>query len=401
MRAGPSQEDIRRQNLGALLRFVHVRGQISRAELTSELGLNRSTIGALTADLAAVGLVSEEAPRERRLGTDGGAGKAGRPSLVVRPAESVFVYAASIEVDQIRVARVGLGGVILDQRESPRPRGEAMEAVTPVADFIAQMASAADGGDRCIGAGVAVCGMVRREDGLVRLGPHLGWLDEPLGHVLQERLPELLPQVAVGNVADLCALAEHTRGVAVDCDNIIYVYGDVGVGAGIIAGGRRVTGHGGYGGEVGHMVVNPSGHACGCGSRGCWETEIGEHALLRASGRAWHEGLQGQEAVLAVVDAAARGDAGAQTAVRQVGDWLGFGVANLVNIFNPELVIFGGTLRDVYLASAAQVRSRLNSIALPATREHVRLRTPKLGEDAAILGAAELAFEQLLADPLA
>lgn len=390
MRAGPSQEEIRRQNLGALLRFVHVRGAISRAELTSELGLNRSTIGALTADLAAVGLVSEEAPRET--------GRAGRPSLVVRPSSDlVYAYAASVEVDRIRVARVGLGGVILDQREAPRPRGEAIEAVRPVADFVAQMAEQVKPQARCIGAGIAVCGLVRREDGLVRLGPHLGWLDEPLGHALQDRLPDLLPQVVVGNVADLCALAEHTRGVAVGCDNIIYMYGDVGVGAGIIAGGRRVTGHGGYGGEVGHMVVNPHGRACGCGSRGCWETEIGEHALLHAAGR---DTAQGAEAVLAVVEAAARGDATAQVAVRQVGDWLGFGVANLVNIFNPELVIFGGTLRDVYLAAAAQVRSRLNSIGLPATREHVRLRTPKLGGDAALLGAAELAFEQLLADPL-
>lgn len=394
MRAGPSQEEIRRQNLGALLRFVHVRGQISRAELTSELGLNRSTIGALTADLAGVGLVSEEAPRET--------GRAGRPSLVVRPSSDlVYVYAASVEVDRVRVARVGLGGVVLDQREAPRPRGEAIEAVRPIAEFVAEMAEGVKPQARCIGAGIAVCGLVRRDDGLVRLGPHLGWLDEPLGHALQDRLPDLLPQVAVGNVADLCALAEHTRGVAVGCDNLIYMYGDVGVGAGIIAGGRRVTGHGGYGGEVGHMVVNPSGRACGCGSRGCWETEIGEHALLRAAGRDSSPGSQmGAEAVLAVVDAAARGDASAQTAVRQVGDWLGFGIANLVNIFNPELVIFGGTLRDVYLAAAAQVRSRLNSIGLPATREHVRLRTPKLGNDAALLGAAELAFEQLLADPL-
>ncbi|MEV0454503.1 ROK family transcriptional regulator [Catellatospora methionotrophica] len=390
MRAGPSQEEIRRQNLGALLRFVHVRGSISRAELTSELGLNRSTIGALTADLATVGLVSEEAPRET--------GRAGRPSLVVRPSsELVYAYAASVEVDRVRVARVGLGGVILDQREAPRPRGEAIEAVRPVAEFVAQMAENVKPQARCIGAGIAVCGLVRREDGLVRLGPHLGWLDEPLGHALQDRLPDLLPQVAVGNVADLCALAEHTRGVAVGCDNIIYMYADVGVGAGIIAGGRRVTGHGGYGGEVGHMVVNPHGRPCGCGSRGCWETEIGEHALLHAAGR---DTALGNAAVLAVVEAAARGDATAQMAVRQVGDWLGFGVANLVNIFNPELVIFGGTLRDVYLAAAAQVRSRLNSIGLPATREHVRLRTPKLGGDAALLGAAELAFEQLLADPL-
>jgi predicted NBD/HSP70 family sugar kinase len=145
------------------------------------------------------------------------------------------------------------------------------------------------------------------------------------------------------------------------------------------------------------MVVNPAGRSCGCGSKGCWETEVGEHTLLRLA-----ESTDiGQEAVLAVVDRASRGDHVAQAAVRQVGDWLGFGVANLVNIFNPELVIFGGTLRDVYLASAAQVRSKLNSNALSATREHVRLRTPALGNDGALIGAAELAFQQLLNDPLA
>ena len=79
-----------------------------------------------------------------------------------------------------------------------------------------------------------------------------------------------------------------------------------------------------------------------------------------------------------MVDAANRGDALAKSAVRQVADWLGFGVANLVNIFNPEAVLFGGTLRDVYLVAAAQIRSRLNAIALPACREHIRLRTPAL-----------------------
>ncbi len=382
MRASaPSQEEIRRQNLGALLRFVHERGQMSRAELTTELGLNRSTIGALTADLTEAGLVTEEAPRET--------GRAGRPSLVVRAmSETVYSYAVSVEVDQIRVARVGLGGVILDQRSASRPRGETSDLISPIATFIRDMT----GAGRCLGAGIAVAGMVRHDDGVVHLHGDL-----PIATLVREQLPDLLPQVKVGNVADLCALAEHTRGVAAGCDNVIYVYGDVGVGAGIIAGGRRVTGHGGYGGEVGHMVVNPSGRRCSCGSKGCWETEIGELPLLELAG----SNETGLSAVLAVVDRAARGDAVAISAVRHVGDWLGFGVANLVNIFNPELVIFGGTLRDVYLASAAQVRSKLASMGLAATREHVRLRTPALGVDAALIGAAELAFQALLEDPLA
>jgi predicted NBD/HSP70 family sugar kinase len=144
-------------------------------------------------------------------------------------------------------------------------------------------------------------------------------------------------------------------------------------------------------------VVNPFGNECSCGSRGCWETEIGEQALLRRAGR---EGETGREAVLSVVRAAMHGDSRAQFAVRQVGEWIGFGVGNLANIFNPEAVIFGGTLRDVYLVAAAQIRSRLNEVALPACREHIRLRTPELGNDAALIGAAELAFQHLLDDPL-
>jgi predicted NBD/HSP70 family sugar kinase len=220
-----------------------------------------------------------------------------------------------------------------------------------------------------------------------------------LGAALAEVLGMDQP-VSIADRADLGALAEHTRGCATDTESVIYLHGDVGVAAGIIAGGRLVTGHAGYAGEVGHMVVSPNGRACACGSRGCWETEIGEQALLRAAGYKRADGEGGRDAVLAVVDAAVRGDAMAQAAVRQVGDWLGFGVANLVNIFNPETVIFGGTLREVYLASAAQVRTRINRNALPGCREHVRLRTPDLGDDAPLIGAAELAFQRLLADPL-
>ena len=390
MRAGPSQEEVRRHNLGTLLRYVHLHGATTRAELTTRLGLNRSTIGALTAELSTAGLVSEAAPRET--------GRAGRPSLVVRPESSkVYAYALSIEVDRLRAARVGLGGQILDRRETERPRGmQALDAVQPLAEFVREMRAGAPDDARYVGTGVAVAGMVRRDDGVVRLAPTIGWVEEPVGAALVAELGGD-KKLTVANHADVCALVEHSRGAAVGSDNVIYLYGDVGVGAGIIADGRRVAGHGGYGGEVGHMVVNPYGRECSCGSRGCWETEIGEYALLKHAGRSEESG---REAVLRVVDAAMRGDSQAQFAVRQVGEWLGFGVGNLVNIFNPEAVIFGGTLRDVYLVAAAQVRSRLTAIALPAAREHIRLRTPELGGDAALMGAAELAFEHLLEDPL-
>src|SRR5689334_15739394 len=164
MRVGPSQEEIRRSNLGALLRSVHLHGAMSRADLTTSLGLNRSTIGALTADLAAAGLVSEGVPREQR-------GRAGRPSLVVRPeSEHVYVFAFAVEVDRIVAARVGLGGVVLDRHAAVRERGD----------------RTAPPGARLVGSAAAVSAMVRREDGFVRLGPELGWVDQPLGEALAD-----------------------------------------------------------------------------------------------------------------------------------------------------------------------------------------------------------------------
>jgi predicted NBD/HSP70 family sugar kinase len=390
MVAGPGQDEVRRRNLGALLRYVHIHGATSRAELTHRLGLNRSTIGALTADLSTAGLITEETPRET--------GRAGRPSLIVRPQSSqVYAYALTIEVDRLRAARVGLGGTVLDHRDGGRPRGmQIIDTFETLTGFVQDMHRAVPTESRYVGGGVAVAGMVRSEDGMVRIGRRPGWVDEPVGEILGAELG-YGRGMAVGNVADVAALAEHTRGAAAGVDNVIYLHGDVGIGAGIIAGGRRVTGHGGYGGEAGHMVVNPHGHACGCGSRGCWETEIGEYALLHLAGR---DGATGRDAVLDVLDAAAAGDEPARHAVRTVADWVGFGVANLINIFNPETVVFGGTLRELYLAGATQIRNRIDHLALPACREHVQLRTPVLGDDAPLMGAAELAFEHLLADPL-
>ena len=233
---------------------------------------------------------------------------------------------------------------------------------------------------------------------MVRFGPNLGGVDVPFGEELARRLDIGLP-VAVGNDANLGALAEHARGVGVGCNDLIYLHGDVGIGGGVIVGGQLLSGHDGYGGEVGHMVVNPAGRLCGCGSRGCLEAEVGERAVLEAAGRAGGDRV-GRDAIRAVVEAADRGDVAAQRALQRVGDWLGVGVANLINIFNPEMVIFGGMLRDIFLGSAAQVRSRIAISALAASREGVRLRTSALGDDATLTGAAELAFAGVLADPL-
>ncbi len=394
MKGGPSQEDIRRHNLGTLLRFVHLRGPASRATLAESLGLNRSTIMALTSDLTAAGLVREELPRKPGR-------RAGRPSLVVRPESTrVYVLAFDVGVDRLVVARVGLGGVVLDRREASRSRDS--DPADLLGTLVAGARSLVRKAERdavCVGAALGFPGTVRRADHAIMFGPNLDVGELRLGDALSRRLGLGIP-VSVCNDANLGALAEHVRGAGVGIDNLIYLHGDVGVGGGLIVGGRLLGGDEGFGGEIGHMVINPGGRRCACGSQGCLEAEVGERTLLAHADREEAPGQTGRDAVRAVVDAADRGDIVAREALHRVGNWLGLGVANLVNVFNPGLVIFGGTLRDIYLGAAAQIRSVLATDALAAPREKVRLRTAALGDDTTLVGAAEFAFAEVLDDPI-
>jgi predicted NBD/HSP70 family sugar kinase len=318
----------------------------------------------------------------------------------------VYALAYMIGVDFVVAARVGLGGQVLDRRELYRPRGDydLEDVMGHLERFTGELLSSEDipPGAFCAGVGAAVPAAVRNSDGMLRFVPNMNWDDwgdAPLGDILHRRLVEtfgIQAPVAVGNDADLGALAERTRGVAVGCDDLVYIVGEVGVGAGVIAGGEAMSGHDGYAGEVGHMVVNPSGRLCRCGARGCWETEIGEPAILAAAGHA-----DGRRATVAeLVAEAAAGDEKSVRALEHIGGWIALGVANIVTVFNPSMVIFGGLFGDVFPGIQGQIRTNLLSGSLGVVREGVRLVTPGLGADSTLIGAAEKAFEPLLADPL-
>jgi predicted NBD/HSP70 family sugar kinase len=204
--------------------------------------------------------------------------------------------------------------------------------------------------------------------------------------------------ISVANDADLGALAEVRRGVANGVDDVLYIHGEVGVGGGLIVDGRPLTGAAGFGGEVGHIPVNPNGVACQCGSVGCWETEVGEEAMLRLAGRPPGGGWSEVEAVL---EEARAGSPVALRALEGVGYWLGLGLAGLVNIFNPRLVVLGGLFGRIHPLIGGALEAELDRRSLAGPRALVRIVPARLGADAPLLGAAELAFEPLLADPAA
>ena len=386
---GQRSETVRRANLAAIVRELHVRGPQSRSELVARTGLTRTAIRGLIGELVAADLLVEE----RRAV----AGAPGRPSPLVRPKPAaVLVLAIQVAVDSLAAALVGIGGTPLERIRISRPRGHfSVEEIVADLRDLTERLPVRRHRDQIIGVGVAMAGLVRRADGMVSRAPNLGWEDVPLGRKLAAVLDLDVP-VLVANEADLAAVAELRRGAARGADDMLLIWGEVGVGGGIIVDGKPITGVAGYAGEIGHMTVNPGGRRCGCGSTGCWETEIGEGALLRRAGRPEDGGSDEVDALLA--DGAA-GDARALGALDEVGRWLGIGLANLVNMLNPRVIVLGGLFAQASPFIDRALDRELDRMALRGPRGLVRVAPAGLGIDAPLVGAAELALESFLADP--
>lgn len=385
--AAARPDAIRRHNLALILGHVHRDGALTRAELTARLGVSRSTVGALVADLTALGLVEESVPT--------GGDRVGRPSHVVGPhSAGPCVVGVDVDVTHVAWAGVGIGGVVIERRSVPT--GATRSTVVEVADLIATAVGdlAASTGRSILGVGVSVPGTVHKHTRTVGVAPNLGWRDARLGDLLTERLGPELP-VTVGNDADLSVLAELSRGNARGCDDVVYLIGRIGVGAGLIVNGAPVQGRDGRAGEVGHNVMDTNGPLCHCGNQGCLETLVGDAALLRLAGR---DVPPTEDNVTAVFDAARTGEEPALAAVRRVAEWLGQAVGNLVNTLNPQRVILGGSLSGVLDLARPEIERALQKYAFDPGHP-VELTLPRFGPDSALLGAAELAFADLLDHP--
>lgn len=387
---GSNQDEVRRHNLSTVVRYVHRHGPTTRAELTTVTGLNRSTVADLVGDLAARGLVREGAAVPR--------GGPGRPSRLVEPAsDRTAVLALEISVDSLAAAIVGVGGDVIERVRVDRDCATTApeEIVRAVVGLAADVRRRLPRGTRIVGVGVSMVGVIRTSDGFVHVSPNLGWSDVPLGRMLRRALRTRVP-VRMANDGDLGALAEHTRGAGTEVDNLLYLAGEAGVGGGVIVAGRPLEGAAGYSGEVGHVVVNPEGERCRCGARGCWETETSEIALLRRAGRPIDGG---REAVARFLADAAAGDDVALAAVVHVARWLGIGIAGLVNVFNPQLVVLGGLFAELHPLATDVIEDAVQGHALAPAAAVVSVVPSALGVDSLLLGAAELAFTATIGDP--
>ncbi|MET0989667.1 MAG: ROK family transcriptional regulator [Glaciihabitans sp.] len=386
---GNSNDSVRRHNLSVILRLVHRSDGVSRSQLTRLTGLNRSTIAALVGELVERELVVEADPDSRN--------QVGRPSPIVRPGPRALGIAINPEIDAITVGIVGLGGTVLRRiRSSVDHVPTAAEAVAISAGLIDSLREEFDLSHRAVGIGVAVPGLVRSHDGLVRLAPHLGWVDEPLADMLEEATGF---HVVAANDARLGTLAESLFGAGRELSDLVYLNGGAsGIGGGAIVNGAPLRGISGYAGEFGHTLVNSEGVVCHCGAVGCLETEVRRSTLLDVAGLAAADADDLETALLAAATAEESSPEVLAEVHRQL-DTLAITLRNAINTLNPQLIVLGGFLGALYAVAPERLDRKVSDQSLPSARDSVRIARAELGPRLLMIGAAELAFESILSDP--
>jgi predicted NBD/HSP70 family sugar kinase len=385
------QTTVRRANLGVVLRHVASTGSRSRAQIAAETGLTRGTVSSLVSELIARDLLRETGETTSPRGI-------GRPGAALEVSDVVVGVGLEVNVDYVAVSVEDLTGVVRYERRFNRDnRGSTASVVLDRIGTAARGAldAAALEGLRPVGVTVAVAGLVEEASGAVVLAPNLGWVDLPVAAELEARLG--LP-VVVENESNLAALAEHWTGAAVGLDDFVCVFGEVGVGGGIVLGGRLFRGTHGFGGEFGHISVDPEGRACACGSRGCVETLVGQESIARAAGISPVAGRP-RSLTDELVRRAEEGAPGVVRALDDAGRWLGVALASAFNRLDLQAVVLGGCFGPLAPWLADGVRSTLEQRSLAARSGSFVVLPSAFGDGAAVRGAAALPLRRVLDAP--
>jgi len=392
---------VRELNRSIILNQLRIGSPLSRADLAAITGLNKTTVSSLMDELIEHDFVREIGPT-----TSAG----GRPGVLLElnPGAGCII-GAEIGVGCLNVVLTDFRATISWRRQVQYDKSDDHRRVmNKLISLLRQAVRQSQHiGARLFGVGIGIPGLVDVASGTLIYEPNMGWRNVPLRQLIGAKLEA---PIFVDNDANAAALGERYFGAAQDVDNFVYVVANVGLGTGLVMGGHIFQGASGYAGEAGHTTIDPNGPPCRCGNRGCWERLASQHALIERIQKAIQAGQRssieetakhdlGQITIQLILEAARGGDDVARRALEETGMYLGIGIANLVNTFNPSLVAFGGalSLADEFLTPVIQqvVLER----AMNGPREAAQIIVSAFKSDACVMGGVALVLHDILSRP--
>lgn len=391
------QEKVRIVNRSLILNALRLYAPISRAQLAYITGLTRGTVSNIVTILIEEGLVFEDELQGSKIG---------RPPILLglRP-DGGAVVGVEIGVDFISVLLTNFVAQTLWEIRVKTTSQSQTDIISQAENYIDQaLKIAKEKKLGPLGIGVGLPGLVNVRQGNLITAPNLHWTNVPLRLIWNQRFH--LP-VYIDNEANLAALGEYYFGIARNVDNFIYLSSDIGLGGGIVIGGRLFRGGHGYGGEIGHIQRDPQGELCGCGRVGCWETQVGPRPVLRRVKKEFQthhdqmllDACSGNLDNLTfdiVVQFALNGNSICRQAIDEVAVNLGMGIADLVNVFNPDLIVIGGAFIQAKEILHSTIEKTIFSNALQPSTENLRIEFSERDTEACVLGAVAVVLDDIL-----
>jgi len=387
-----SKRLLRDLNQSIVLNLLAQYGPLSRSEVARRSGLPPATITRIAGDFVAGGLVSEEASEEPSGGR--------RPTLLRINPTAGYVVGVKLREDSMTVALCDLQCVVAHQCEAPLLPGAApYQAIEAIADAIRRCIEEAGARyNDVLGVGIGLSGLIDSEHGICRYSAILDWRGVEVAAPLEYKLR--LP-VHVDNDVNTLAVAERQFGAGRTATHFLLVTVGRGVGMGVVIGGEIYRGAHGGAGEFGHMTVDtmPDAPICSCGKRGCLEAAAADYGIVRAA-LGIDPGHRVEEAVVGIVERARTGDSAARSILARAGTALGVAIANLVNIFDPTLVIVTGEGLRAGKFLLEPLRAALPSHLFGQSVADVPLIVQPTNEVAWARGAASLVLREVFRPPI-
>lgn len=375
-----NQQIVKKNNKALVLQLIMEKEPISRADISQVSGLHKTTVSSLVNELLNEELIYESGPGE----SSGGR----RPVLLHFNKVAGYAIGIDIGVNYVLSVLTDLKGNIVNQKNQPVNQttySSIMNIVESMVQSLMNEMPASRYGIVGIGAGVP--GIVNKE-GTVLLAPNLGWNNIHLKTDLETlfKVP-----VVIENEANAGAIGEQQFGAGQDFQNIIYISAGIGIGVGIILNQELYQGKNGFSGEMGHMIIDLNGKRCNCGSRGCWEAYASEYALLEMAGKDMDS-----DSLESLLKLAENRDENAQILFEKIGDYLGYGINNIINTFNPDQVIIGNRLALAKEWIEPSVRKTIETHTLSHHQKELHLNFSKLGKYSTALGVSAFVVENFI-----
>lgn len=388
---------IKEINRSLVLNLIKNRGPISRTEIARVSGLSPATISGISADFIARGLVHEMGEGESTGGR--------RPVLLRLNYRAGFVVGVKLMEHAITSAVTDLDANVLYHRvttlEHTRDPSAALEAIVRAIEMTVEESGIEQ--RSLLGIGIGMAGVIRSETGLCHYSPYFGWRDVKIGEPIEAHFG--LP-VYIDNDVNTLTIAEQWFGYGYGVDDFVVVTVGRGIGAGIVVNGQFYRGALGGAGEFGHITLAREGPLCDCGKRGCLEALASDPAVLRmvreriAAGEESALAAMGALTLEDVIHAAEDGEQIAREALEDSGRWLGVGIANLVNMLNPKLVIVAGEGVRAGEYRFQAMREAIGMHAFDGLAKELKIVIEPSGDETWARGAASLVLGEIFKHPL-